>query len=115
MALMPRSQATPLLPGLHPTAHKPLAVRGSFTCSLLLLFSKPGFFFFLMGLVDESWGEWPLEEWGGLGNFRFWAVRSVEPGSERDTEDHVSKAVKEAWVTWRGCEGDTVTLSPNSE
>lgn len=42
-----------------------------------------------MGLVDESWGEWPLEECGGLGNLRFGAVFSVETGSERDTEDHV--------------------------
>lgn len=54
------------------------------TCSLLLLFSKPGFFFFLMGLVDMSCGWWPLEEWGGLGAL-FWAVLSVEPGSERHT------------------------------
>lgn len=59
-----------------------------FTCSLLLLFSKPGFFFFLMGLVEVSCGEWPLEECGGLGNFLFWAVLSVEPRSERDTQDH---------------------------
>lgn len=36
--------------------------RWPLTCSLLLLFSKPGFFFFLMGLVDVSCGEWPLEE-----------------------------------------------------
>lgn len=85
---MPRSQATPLPPGL-PPAGTEAAHGGSLTCSLLLLFSKPGFFFFLMGLVDESWGEWPLEECGGLGNFRFVAVFSVEPGSERDTEDHV--------------------------
>ena len=63
--------------------------RWLLTCSLLLLFSKPGFFFFLMGLVDVSCGEWPLEEWGGLGNFLFWAVLSVEPGSERHTEDHI--------------------------
>lgn len=34
-----------------------------------------------MGLVDVSCGEWPLEECGGLGNFLFWAVLSVEPGS----------------------------------
>lgn len=67
---MPHTQAAPLLPGPHPTDTE--ATRGgSFTCSLLLLFSKPGFFFFLMGLVEESWGEWPLEECGGLGNFRF--------------------------------------------
>lgn len=56
-------------------------VTTSITCSLLLLFNKPGFFFFLIGLVDESSGEWPLEECGGLGNFLFWAVRSAEPGS----------------------------------
>lgn len=42
-----------------------------------------------MGLVDVSCGEWPLEECGGLGNFLFWAVLSVEPGSERDIQDHI--------------------------
>lgn len=74
-------------------ATQPLSLRCGhhsrlpFTCSLLLLFSKPGFFFFLMGLVEVSCGEWPLEECGGLGNFLFWAVLSVEPGSERDTQD----------------------------
>lgn len=41
-----------------------------------------------MGLVDESWGEWPLDECGGLGTFRFWAVLSVEPGS----------AIEAAWL-----------------
>lgn len=57
----------------------------SLTCSLLLLFNRPGFFFFFIGLVDASWGEWPLEECGGLGNFRFCAARSAEPGSVTDT------------------------------
>lgn len=42
-----------------------------------------------MGLVDASWGEWPLEECGGLGNFLFCAVRSAEPGSTSDTNKPV--------------------------
>lgn len=57
------------------------------TCSLLLLFNRPGFFFFFIGLVDASCGEWPLEECGGLGNFLFCAVRSAEPGSRTDTNN----------------------------
>lgn len=63
----------------------------SLTCSLLLLFNRPGFFFFFIGLVDASCGEWPLEECGGLGNFLFCAVRSAEPGSIIDTDNTVEE------------------------
>lgn len=46
-----------------------------------------------MGLVDASWGEWPLEECGGLGNFLFCAVRSAEPGSTSDTNKPVREYI----------------------
>jgi len=65
----------------------------SLTCSLLLLFNRPGFFFFFIGLVDASCGEWPLEECGGLGNFLFCAVRSAEPGSMTDTNNMVEECI----------------------
>lgn len=51
------------------------------TWSLLLL-RAPGFFFFLIWHGDVSAEEWLLEECDGLGIFRFWAGRSVDPGSE---------------------------------
>lgn len=90
LAFTRTQRGSALLAGLCPGSED--SVPGScFTCSLLLLFSKPGFFFFLMGLVDVSCGEWPLEECGGLGNFLFWAVLSAEPGSERDTGPQVLK------------------------